>query len=123
MTSAAADSIVAATVAWPRSAGTATAVVESLSGAVADTDPAGTAFPWRQQAASVQWFTEAAVDPAGRWLTDAHQAVAAHSVGRYLNYPEAEIPLGCYLGPNMARFTMIRQKYDPDAVLRSGIPR
>ena len=44
MTSAAADSIVAETSAWPQGAGSATAVIESLSGAVGDVEPDGSAF-------------------------------------------------------------------------------
>lgn len=121
MTSAAAESIVTAMSSWPRSAGSATAVVESLSGAVGDVDPAGSAFPWRRQAASVQWYTEAAYPPANAWLSDAHQAVASASVGGYLNYPEPGLPLRRYLGPNTQRFNGIRHTYDPDGLMRSGI--
>jgi len=121
MTSAAADSIVSAMSAWPQSAGSATAVVESLSGAVDDVDPAASAFPWRRQAASIQWYTEAASDAASGWLTAAHQALGPSSVGGYINYPEAGDPLTRYLGPNMARFNTIRQKYDPTGLMRSGI--
>ncbi len=88
MTPAAAQSIVAAMSAWPQAAGSATAVIESLSGAVADVGPAGSAFPWRRQAACVQWYTEAPFDPAGDWLARAHEAVATSSVGGYINYVE-----------------------------------
>ncbi|SBS77085.1 FAD linked oxidase domain protein [uncultured Mycobacterium sp.] len=121
MTSAAADSIVAAMSAWPPSAGSATAVVESLSGAVDDIDPAGSAFPWRRQAASVQWYTEAASDAATSWLSAAHRALGSASVGGYINYPEAGDPLARYLGPNLQRFNTIRQQYDPAGLMRSGI--
>ena len=58
MTQAAAESIVAAVSAWPRDAGSSSAVIESLSGAVSDLGPSDTAFPWRRQAACVQWYTE-----------------------------------------------------------------
>ncbi|WP_179476240.1 FAD-binding oxidoreductase [Mycolicibacterium vinylchloridicum] len=121
MTSAAADSVVAAMSAWPQSAGSATAVVESLSGAVGDIDPAGSAFPWRRQAASVQWYTEATSDAASDWLTSAHHAVASASVGGYINYPEIGDPLARYLGPNLQRFNAIRHQYDPAGLMRSGI--
>ncbi|WP_445169444.1 FAD-binding oxidoreductase [Mycolicibacterium sp. Dal123E01] len=121
MTSAAADSIVSAMSAWPQSAGSATAVVESLSGAVNDIDPTATAFPWRRQAASIQWYTEAASDAASSWLTDAHRALGPDSVGGYINYPETGDPLARYLGSNLARFNAIRQKYDPAGLMRSGI--
>ena len=121
MTSAAAESIVTAMSAWPVCAGSATAVIESLSGAVSDVDPAGSAFPWRRQAASVQWYTESTADSAAGWLTAAHHALGPTSVGGYINYPEAGQPLARYLGPNLQRFNAIRQKYDPAAVMRSGI--
>lgn len=58
MTPAAAEAIVAATSAWPTAAGSATTVIESLSGAVSDLDSGDTGFPWRRQAACVQWYTE-----------------------------------------------------------------
>ena len=76
MTSAAAESIVAAMSAWLQGAGSATAVIESLSGAVGDVGPADSAFPWRRQAACVQWYTEAPFDTASTWLAGAHAAVA-----------------------------------------------
>ncbi len=122
MTSAAADSIVAALTAWSGSAGAATAVIESLSGAVDDVEPAGSAFPWRRQAACIQWYTEAPVGVAGPWLTDAHQALGSSSVGGYLNYLEAGDSLQRYLGPNLERFNAIRHKYDPAGLMRSGLP-
>ncbi|MBB3606080.1 FAD/FMN-containing dehydrogenase [Mycolicibacterium sp. BK556] len=121
MSSAAAESIVTAMSAWPQSAGSATAVVESLSGAVDDIATADSAFPWRAQAASVQWYTEAASDAASAWLTAAHQALGSASAGGYINYPEAGDPLSRYLGPNLQRFNTIRQKYDPTGLMRSGI--
>ena len=121
MTSAAAESIVTAMSAWPAGAGSATAVVESLSGAVGDVDPAGSAFPWRRQAASVQWYTESNSDAAAGWLTAAHHALGSASVGGYINYPEAGQPLARYLGPNLQRFNAIRQNYDPATVMHSGI--
>ncbi|GAY18636.1 FAD-binding protein [Mycobacterium sp. shizuoka-1] len=121
MTSAAADSIVAAMAAWPREAGSATAVVESLSGAVGDVDPAGSAFPWRRQAASVQWYTESSSTAVTGWLSAAHQALGSASTGGYINYPETGDPLARYLGSNVQRFNAVRQKYDPNRVLRSGI--
>ncbi len=125
MTPAAAESIVAAASDRSQAEGSATAVVESLSGAVSDVDPGGTAFPWRSQAACVQWYTEppapAAVDAANDWLTRAHQAVHAHSAGSYVNYLESGVPAGRYFGDNLARLSAIRQKYDPDTLMYSSV--
>jgi hypothetical protein len=125
MTRDAAEAIVAATSAWPPDAGSATAVIESLSGAVTDLDAADSAFPWRRQAACVQWYTEppspAAVATANQWLTDAHAAVQAHSVGRYVNYAEPDTPRSQYFGANLQRLVAVRQKYDPAGLMYSGL--
>jgi len=121
MTATAAESIVAATSAWPRAAGSATTVIESLSGSVSDVDSGDTAFPWRRQAASVQWYTEAAVESANEWLASAHAAVQAYSVGGYVNYVEPDTPASRYFGDNLARLAAVRQKYDPDELMYSGM--
>jgi FAD/FMN-containing dehydrogenase len=125
MTPAAAESIVAAASAWPQAAGSATTVVESLGAAVSDIEPGDTAFPWRRQAACVQWYTEppspATVDAANDWLASAHQAVRANSVGGYANYPEPGAPAARYFAGNLARLTAIRQRYDPGAVMYSSL--
>jgi hypothetical protein len=122
MTPAAADSIVAATSAWPRDAGASTAVIESLSGAVSDVDSGDTAFPWRRQAACVQWYTETpSVETATEWLASAHAAVQPHSVGGYANYVEPETPPSRYFADNLERLAAIRQKYDPDGLMYSGM--
>jgi FAD/FMN-containing dehydrogenase len=125
MTSAAAESIVAAASAWPRAVGSATSVVESLSGAISDIDPGGTAFPWRRQAACVHWYTETpaptTVGAANDWLADAHQAVRAHSAGGYVNYVELGAPAAHYFDDNLARLTTIRQKYDPGTLMYSSV--
>jgi hypothetical protein len=125
MTEAAAESIVAATAAWPRDAGSATAVIESLSGAVSDVGPDATAFPWRRHAVCVQWYTEtpsaAAVDTARAWLGNAHVAVQTHSVGGYVNYVEADTPAVRYFGENLQRLVAIRHKYDPAGLMYSGL--
>jgi FAD/FMN-containing dehydrogenase len=122
MTSAAADSIVAATSAWPHDVGASTAVIESLSGAVSDVDSGDTAFPWRRQAVCVQWYTETpSVETATEWLASAHAAVQPHSVGGYVNYVEPETPPLRYFGGNLERLAAIRQKYDPDGLMYSGM--
>jgi FAD/FMN-containing dehydrogenase len=125
MTRAAADSIVAATSAWPHDAGASTTVIESLSGAVSDVDSGDTAFPWRRQAASIQWYTETAspatVGTANEWLASAHAAVQANSVGGYVNYVEPDMPASRYFAANLERLAAIRQKYDPGGLMYSGM--
>jgi FAD/FMN-containing dehydrogenase len=125
MTPSAAHAIVAATAAWPREAGSATAVIESLSGAVSDVDPSGTAFPWRRQAACIQWYADTPspklVDSATAWLAAAHTTMGVNSVGGYVNYVEPNTGAGRYFAANLARLNAIRRHYDPDAVMHSGI--
>lgn len=125
MTRAAAESIVAAISAWPQAVGSATTVIESLSGAVSDVDSDATAFPWRRQAACVQWYAEtpspATVDSANQWLAAAHEAVRANSAGGYVNYVEPDTVASRYFGGNLLQLSAIRQKYDPDGRMYSGI--
>jgi hypothetical protein len=100
-------------------------VVESLSGAVSDVGPGDTAFPWRRQAACVQWYAEtpspANVDSADEWLASAHNAVQANSVGGYVNYVERDTPAARYFGDNLARLKAVRQTYDPRELMDSGM--
>jgi hypothetical protein len=124
MTATAADSIVAATSAWPRTLGSATAVIESLDGAVSDIGSGASAFPWRHHAACVQWYVETPLEPvrtaADKWLADAHQAVAASSVGGYVSYGEPAMPAGRYFAGSAPRLAAVRQRYDPGALMYSN---
>jgi FAD/FMN-containing dehydrogenase len=119
MTSQAAESIVAATSTWPTAVGSATTVIESLDGAVRDIASGDTAFPWRRQAACVQWYVETpsptTVEAADGWLAKAHRAVQADSVGGYVNYQEQNTSPTRYFGDNLHRLDAVRQRYDPGA--------
>ena len=125
LTPAAADAIVDAVSAWPTATGSMEAIIDPLSGAVTDVDPAGTAFPWRRHAANVLWDADAsspaAVTAAQRWLTAAHQAVRPHSAGGYVNYIEENTSAARYFASNVGRLSLIRRKYDPGAVMYSGL--
>lgn len=123
ITAAAAQGIAAAVDAFPRSAGRAFVIMHALDGAVAAVAPAATAFPWRRQSALVQWYVETAGDPAAAlgWLAAAHQAVRPYSAGGYVNYLEAGQPAARYFGANLPRLAAVRQKYDPNRVMFSGL--
>jgi hypothetical protein len=99
--------------------GSATAVIESLDGAVRDIASGDTAFPWRRQAACVQWYVETpsptTVEAADGWLAKAHRAVQADSVGGYVNYQEQNTSPTRYFGDNLQRLDAVRQRYDPGA--------
>jgi FAD/FMN-containing dehydrogenase len=125
MTPAAAQSIVDATAAWPRTSVPATAVIESLDGALGDVTPDASAFPWRRHAACVQWYVEPPsapiIDAANDWLTAAHTAVGTHSAGGYVNYLEASAPAARYFGANLPRLAALRRRYDPGALVYSPL--
>ena len=94
MTSAAAESIVAAMSAWPQGAGSATAVIESLSGAVGDVGPPTAPSRGGDRRHAFSGTPRRRVDTAGNWLARAHAAVPPSSVGGYVNYVELGTPLG-----------------------------
>lgn len=122
--SAAAHAIATAIGQWPASSGKASLLVDPLDGAVGDIGPGDTAFPWRKQAALLQWYVEPAgnqVSAATQWLSSAHQAVQQFSVGGYVNYLEANSSAARYFGPNLSQLTTVRQKYDPNRVMFSGL--
>jgi FAD/FMN-containing dehydrogenase len=125
VTPAAANAIVAAVSAWPTATGYMRTIIDPLSGAVTDVDPAATVFPWRRQAANVEWYVDtpssAVVTAANRWLAAAHQAVQAHSVGGYVNYIEEKTAAARYFAGNVGRLAVIREKYDPSALMYSGL--
>lgn len=123
MNSAAAHAIATAIGQWPASGGKASVLVDPLDGAVADVPPGDTAFPWRKQSALLQWYVEPAGNQAAatQWLASAHQAVQQFSVGGYVNYLEAGSAASRYFGANLSQLTTVRQKYDPNRVMFSGL--
>lgn len=119
----AAQGIAAAVNAFPAGAGRMLAIMHALDGAMATVAPGATAFPWRKHSALVQWYVEPSGSPstAISWLNTAHQAVQRFSVGGYVNYVEAGQPPARYFGPNLAKLSAVRQKYDPNRVMFSGL--
>lgn len=122
--SAAAHAIATAIGQWPSGAGQASVLVDPLGGAVADVAAGDTAFPWRNQSAVLQWYVEPSgnqVTAANTWLNSAHQAVQQISVGAYVNYLEANGAPARYFGSNLSRLATVRQKYDPNRIMFSGL--
>ncbi len=122
--SAAAHAIATAIGQWPASGGCASLLVDPLGGAVADVAPGDSAFPWRRQSAVLQWYVEPAanqVAAATQWLSSAHQAVQQFSVGGYVNYLEPNGSASRYFGSNLSQLNSVRQKYDPNQVMYSGL--
>jgi FAD/FMN-containing dehydrogenase len=122
--SAAAHAIATAIGQWPASGGKASVLVDPLNGAVGDVAPGDSAFPWRQQSAVLQWYVEPAsnqVSTATQWVSSAHQAVQQFSVGGYVNYLEANGSAARYFGSNLQQLATVRQKYDPNRTMFSGL--
>lgn len=125
LTSGAAQAIVAATKSWPAKVGGATAIIESLTGAIRDVAPDATAFPWRRDSACIQWYsepsTQEAIEAATAWLASAHREVKAYSVGGYVNYLEPGTAAERYFGGNLGRLASARSRYDPRGLMASGL--
>jgi FAD/FMN-containing dehydrogenase len=119
----AAQGIAAAMNAFPSGAGRMLVIMHTLDGALAAVAPGATAFPWRRHSALVQWYVETSGNPsaAAGWLGTAHQAVQQYSAGGYVNYLEAGQPASRFFGSNLAKLSAVRQKYDPNRVMFSGL--
>lgn len=98
----------------------ATALFDSLGGAVSKVDIDATAFPWRKAFVSIQWYAETgrATPRAARdWIAAGHRAVDSWAVGAYVNYLEAIRTNGrIYFGSNLDRLREVKAEYDPDNV-------
>jgi FAD/FMN-containing dehydrogenase len=92
-----------------------------LTGAMSRVDPQATAFAWRGAFAKVQWLVvDAPADDAYAWIGQGHQAVAAESIGRYVNYLEPDTErLHLYYGGNYDRLRALRHTIDPQRLFRS----
>ena len=121
--SAAAHAIVAAIGKWPADGGKASVIVDTLGGAVGDVDPAGSAFPWRKQSAVAQWYVETAGKPCDRHgVGELRTSSGATVFGRRLRQlPGGQTPAARYFGSNLPQLTCVRQKYDPNRVMFSGL--
>lgn len=102
----------------------ASAILDPLDGAVSDRSSEETAFPWRDHAASIQWYvgmpsspTSGQYSEATDWIASAHDHLGSRSVGGYLGYVESGRSMREYLGGNAARLADVRQTYDPQGVI------
>jgi hypothetical protein len=99
-------------------------IVKPLGGAVGDVASGDTAFPWRTESAILEWYVEPAsneVASANKWVASAHQAVQQYSMGGYVNYLEANTSASRFFGGNLSRLITVRQQYDPNRVMFSGL--
>jgi FAD/FMN-containing dehydrogenase len=105
----------------------ASVIVDPLGGRIAEGSAAGSAFPWRDAFATVQWYvgmptvpTAAAVASTYDWIDQGHRAVAASAVGAYVNYLEPGRPVSSYYGKSYPRLRRLRRRYDPDRLFRGA---
>lgn len=123
---AAAQAIVAAIGTWPPAAGRASALIDSLGGAVGDMDPEGSAFPWCRQSAVVQWYVNTPSDGQGgdgQQMAERRTPRGATLFGRRL----CQLPGGQRRGvtilrrePVAADHSAAQVRSRPDHVLGSG---
>lgn len=98
------------------------ALLDPLTGAVADPARTATAFPWRDHTASLQWYVGGGSSVSARdWIAEGHRQLAYHSVGGYVNYLEAGQLPDRYFAGNLARLAAVRRRYDPHRRIHSGL--
>ncbi|MFE3259837.1 FAD-binding oxidoreductase [Nocardia sp. NPDC059091] len=107
--------IIEALTIFSHAGGTGWVQINTLDGAIRDTAPTATAFPWRNHAALVEWGAYQPIphDTAQAWVTAAHRLFAPVSVGAYANYLEPGDPLSRYYGQNYPRLAALRRTIDP----------
>jgi len=96
------------------------AILDPLTGAVQQTAPAASAFPWRRHLCSIQWYldlpsrpTSAQVRAAYDWIASGHASVGSLSSGGYVNYLEPRRRVSSYYAGNLARLQSVKHTYDP----------
>jgi FAD/FMN-containing dehydrogenase len=101
------------------------AILDPLDGAVHDVERSGTAFPWRSQIASLQWYASlsstSGLKAARAWVEASHKGVASASSGGYVNYLEPGDSAKRCFGANAAKLSRIRDHYDPDHMITCGL--
>ncbi|UPK76977.1 FAD-binding oxidoreductase [Nocardioidaceae bacterium SCSIO 66511] len=108
-----------------RHGGGASAILDPLDGRAGKPKVSSSAFPWRNAVASLQWYvalpnpTPKAVKSGRTWIKHGHRAVAARSIGGYVNYLEPGKPVRRYYGKHWKKLRRIANKHDPQGVFRS----
>ncbi|MFF3222410.1 FAD-binding protein [Nocardia suismassiliense] len=123
LSAAAIGAIIEAITAHSRAGGTGWVQINTLDGAVRDTGPDETAFPWREHAALVEWgnYQQIPHEKAAGWIAEAHHLVAPFSAGGYVNYLESGDPMERYYAHNYPRLAEIRRKVDPHSLIHTTL--
>jgi FAD/FMN-containing dehydrogenase len=99
-------------------------------GAYNGPSPDATAFPFRgelftlQHAISVDPASPGQAQAADAWVTRSWESVLGWATGGvFPNFgdPELDDPAAAYYGPNFARLTQVKARYDPDRMLGASV--
>ncbi len=106
--------------------GSVAVILDPLTGAVHDRRVGATAFPWRRQLATIQWYvglpahpSRGELDASYDWIGRAHRVVARVSAGGYVNYLEPRRRVRSYYGPNYDRLRRVKADVDPGGFFAS----
>jgi hypothetical protein len=122
--------LVAAVDRWPGSTNPDGAGVALFTwgGAINRVPVTDTAFPHRDAlflvSMDTSWSTHDSPDVAAAnlaWLTELHARLGGFATdAAYVNFPDPDQPdwRSAYHGPNLARLTDVKRRYDPDRVFR-----
>lgn len=98
--------------------------VYSLGGAVRDTDPDQSAFPYRQAeyilALVSSWERQDEAQAHQAWVRAGFDYIYPRTYGSYINFPYSQTPhyQQAYFGRNLGRLQRVKQRYDPCNVFR-----
>ncbi|MFB6130978.1 MAG: FAD-binding oxidoreductase, partial [Salinigranum sp.] len=98
--------------------------LEPMGGAIADVDPAATAFPHRNVAYSFgvwpAWTDPERDDELIAWAREFHEAMAPYAEGVYANYLDSDESdrVSTAYGPNYDRLVEVKDEWDPQNLFR-----
>ena len=96
-------------------------LIDAYGGALNRIATAATAFPHRNQLASIQYFAAGDYASARTWIDSARAALAPAVSGQaYVNYIDPKLAnwQQAYYGPNLARLRGVKKRYDPHNLFR-----
>jgi FAD/FMN-containing dehydrogenase len=98
-----------------RGAGSGALLIDAYGGALNRVAPKATAFPHRNQLASIQYFAAGAYGPARAWVDASRAALAPAVSGQaYVNYIDPHLAnwQQAYYGTNLTRLRTVKKRYD-----------
>jgi FAD/FMN-containing dehydrogenase len=98
-------------------------LIDAYGGALNRIAPSATAFPHRNELASIQYFAAGDATSARAWIDRSRAALApAVSGDAYVNYidPGLRNWQRAYYGPNLPRLQRVKRRYDPHNVFHFG---